>query len=253
MVIDGYGHAWLASRIAALSAVQTFVSGLRTTVSAPRTVASTSPLGIAWREIEMPSPRALPLAYALGCILHRDTPTAPFSPTVQIPVTPGPMDDPARRMRRVVPAVTSVRFEHGEPEPFAVFEARTRDVLARESSGSGLCARLMVAAQAVPMPLAWKRHSFSAARPRWLDRISDVLGGRACVSRIVTDFEMRPACAVSSPARLATPGDPRGACVVTIVDDGARAAITLCGTGATGTQASARALLDELLAVTIPG
>jgi hypothetical protein len=40
---------------------------------------------------------------------------------------------------------------------------------------------------------------------------------------------------VSSPARLATDDDPLGGCVVTVIDDGARAAITVCGSGAVGT------------------
>jgi hypothetical protein len=49
---------------------------------------------------------------------------------------------------------------------------------------------------------------------------------------------------VSSPARRATTADPLGACVVTVVDDGAFAAITLCGDGTVARPA----LLDELLA-----
>jgi hypothetical protein len=54
---------------------------------------------------------------------------------------------------------------------------------------------------------------------------------------------------VSSPARLATAEDPLGGCVLTILDDGHRAAITACGSGLAGTPASANALLDELLAL----
>ena len=61
---------------------------------------------------------------------------------------------------------------------------------------------------------------------------------------------MPPSCAVSSPSRRATPGDPRGACVVTVGDDGDRAAITVCGSGLAGTSACARALLDDILALT---
>jgi len=64
--------------------------------------------------------------------------------------------------------------------------------------------RLIAAARAAPAPLAWKRRGFSAARPRWLDRVSEVLGGRACVSRIRIDVPLPPACAVSSPSRQAT-------------------------------------------------
>jgi hypothetical protein len=57
-----------------------------------------------------------------------------------------------------------------------------------------------------------------------------------------------PLCAVSSPSRLATDNDPVGGCVITIVDDGTRGAITVCGSGFAGTAASASAFLDRLLA-----
>ncbi len=53
---------------------------------------------------------------------------------------------------------------------------------------------------------------------------------------------------MSSPARLATAGDPLGGCVVTVLDDGVRAAITVCGSGIAGTDRTAAAVLDELLA-----
>jgi hypothetical protein len=52
---------------------------------------------------------------------------------------------------------------------------------------------------------------------------------------------------VSSPSRYASDGDPLGACVVTVLDDGVRAAITVCGSGIAGSQAGAEAVLDELL------
>jgi hypothetical protein len=52
---------------------------------------------------------------------------------------------------------------------------------------------------------------------------------------------------VSSPARLATAGDPLGGCVVTVLDDGVRAAITVCGSGIAGTDRTAAALLEDLM------
>jgi hypothetical protein len=55
---------------------------------------------------------------------------------------------------------------------------------------------------------------------------------------------------VSSPSRHASAADPLGACVVTVVDDGSRAALTVCGSGIAGSEHTARALLDELLALT---
>jgi hypothetical protein len=261
MVVDGYGHACLTGRIHALvhetrAARSALAPAARL---APPYHAPTLPpidgavaLGVAWQELDGTSPRALPLAYAVGRILHRAAgrPDARFSPTLQIPVAPGRLDDPERRRRRAMGAAVSVRFERGAPEPYEVFEARARRVLDRETLGLGLCARMVAAARAAPTPLAWKRRSFSTARPRWLDRVSDVLGGRACLSRIRLDAPIPPVCAVSSPSRNASPGDPLGACVVTVIDDGTRAAITVCGSGVAGTMSSARGILDEILALT---
>jgi hypothetical protein len=128
-----------------------------------------------------------------------------------------------------------------------VFEARTRATLIREAEGRGLMSRLLAAARAAPAPLAWKRRGISAGRPRWLDRFAEVIGGRACLSRILVDAPLAPTCAVSSPARLAAGADPLGACVITVIDDGSRAAITACGSGLAGTSAAAADLIDELL------
>ena len=81
-----------------------------------------------------------------------------------------------------------------------------------------------------------------------VERIAEVIGGRALLSRIAVDRPVPLLCAVSSPSRLATDADPAGGCVVTIVDDGSQGAITLCGSGLTGTVARAAGFLDELLA-----
>jgi hypothetical protein len=267
LIIDGYGHAILTGRIHALleaaprgawSAshhVHHPGSHLHAALPALAPVAGAVPLGVAWQELVGPGVRALPLAYAVGRILHRAAappgaqPSARFSPTLQIGVVPGRLDDPERRRRRATAAIVSVRFAAGEPEPFERFEARARGVLQRETLGVGLCARLLAAARAAPAPLTWKRRGFSAARPRWLDRVSDVIGGRAYVSRIRIDTPVPPSCAVSAPSRHASPGDPLGACVVTVVDDGDRAAITVCGSGLAGSSAGARRVLDAILAL----
>jgi hypothetical protein len=99
----------------------------------------------------------------------------------------------------------------------------------------------------MPGPLAWKRRSIGTSRAPWFDRIAEVIGGRACLSKIAVDAPLPASCAVSSPARLATPQDPLGSCVLTILEDGARSAITACGSGIAGTPAAAEHLLDELL------
>jgi hypothetical protein len=253
LAVDGYGHAWLASKIASLQpelAARAPSGALLAPLPLPR-VSDGVPLGIAWRELSAPAPRALPLAYALGRALHRAAgdPGARFSPTFQLPVARGDRSDPLRRRRRVAASALSLRFEHGAPEPFPAFEERARAILDREAAGRGLISRLLSAARAAPLSLACKRSTMSTARPRWLDRLAEVVGGRACLSKIRLDFPLAPACAVSSPARLATAGDPLGACVVTVIEDGARAAITVCGSGLAGTHDSATALLDELLAL----
>ncbi len=273
MVIDGYGHAWLTGELSkhharliarspvAREDVDTRADGAITID--PRTGSGTFeiilprlqrlpesiPLGVAWRELPSPAPRALPLAYALGRVLHRAArrPDAPFSPTFQIPIAPGEHDDPERRLRRVVPSAVSVRFSGGEPEAYEAFETRARQILTREAAGRGLCTRLLAAARAAPLSLAWKRRTFSSSRPRWLEKIAEVVGGRACLSRIRLDVALPPACAVSSPARLATKRDPLGSCVITVIDDGIHASITACGSGLAGTPDDAADLIDALL------
>lgn len=269
LVIDGYGHARVTARIAERMSEPAHVAErtrepahvaelvieparIPANHRAPAlsAVAGAVPLAIAWRELAPPTPRLIPLAYQLGCMLHEHAGArdARFSPTIQIPVARGHKDDPDRLRRRIVSSTTSVRFARGVPEPFAAFEARVRDGFAREAAGRGLVSRLLAAARAVPVPLAWKRRSISAKRAGWLERFAEVIGGRALLSRIAVDTRVPPLCAVSSPSRLASDRDPIGGCVITIVDDGHRAAITVCGSGFAGTAASASAFLDRLLA-----
>ena len=249
LIVDGYGHARLTARLAALSASGAAEAATHSP-PALAAVAGAVPLAVTWRELSRPTPRVIPLAYELGCILHRHAgrPAAPFSPTIQVPVARGRKDDPMRLRRRVVSATTSVRFVDGLAEPFAQFEARARAVFTREAADRGLVSRLLAAARAVPVPLSWKRQGISAKRPRWMERFAEVIGGRALLSRIAMDTPVPPMCAVSSPSRLASEADPAGGCVITIVDDGDHGAITLCGSGFAGTAASAAAFLDELLA-----
>jgi len=278
IVVDGYGHAWLAARIderyreliantpptfaaatiaqpasgvaGAISPVREVaeaISPLREVTGAVpplREVAGAVPLALGWRRLSNAAPKVVRFAYALGQVLHRvaGRPDAPFSPTFQIPVARGDKTDPFRLKRRVTPALASVRFEHGRPEPYEAFAARTRDSLAREANGNGLTSRLLDAARAMPGPLAWKRRVVGPARRAWLAPFADVLGGRACLSKIALDIPMPPSIAVSSPSIA---NDELGGCVVTIVQDQTHAIITWSGTGRVGDPA----LLDELLAL----
>jgi hypothetical protein len=251
LVIDGYGHAHITARIAELAVGEPSTNGY--TARRLRIVPGAVPLAVTWRELPCPTPRVIPLAYALGCILHRNAGQrdAKFSPTIQIPVARGHKGDPMRLRRRIVSATTSVRFDNGVPEPFDVFEARVRNVFSREAAAHGLVSRLLAATRAVPVPLSWKRKGISAKRPRWLESIAEVIGGRALLSRIAMDVPIPPLCAVSSPSLLATAGDPTGGCVITMIDDGTHGAITLCGSGFVGTPEKASTFLDELLASAI--
>lgn len=254
LIIDGYGHARITARIAALAAPTVLAAGAVSGAGHPApslgAVAGAVPLAVTWRELPRPTPRLIPLAYELGRILHRHAgrPGAAFSPTIQIPVARGHKDDPMRLRRRIVSATTSVRFDDGVPEPFASFEARVRGVFSREAADRGLVSRLLAAARAVPVPVSWKRKGISAKRPRWLENFAEVIGGRALLSRIAMDVPVPAMCAVSSPSRLASDADPIGGCVITVVDDGSHGAITVCGSGFAGTAATAAAFLDELLA-----
>jgi hypothetical protein len=235
MVVDGFGHAWLANKLRE-----------RRTCSSPHAIALSSPaipadaiaVEVAWQHLPT-APRALELAYRLGCVLHRRAGDrgARFSPTFQIPVAPGARDDADRFKRRVISVIASVRFEAGHPEPFAAFAGRTKHLLAREAAGLGVSARLLAAAQGVRLPLAWKRHAVGTARPPWLDAVANLIGGRGAVSKI----SGTPGVAVSSPGRLATPRDPIGSCVVSLLHDDERATLTVTSSGL-----DAQGLLDDL-------
>jgi hypothetical protein len=232
LIVDGYGHARITARIA-----KSVAATVRVERAVPDPVViSGVPLQIAWRELPSPTPRAIPLAYKLGTILHREAGRrdAPFSPTFQIPIAVGAKDDPMRKKRRVVSATASVRFHGGIAEPLPIFEARMREMIIRESNANGLATRLLAAARGTPVPTAWKRKGISAKRPKWMEGFANIIGGQALLSRILMDVETPPICAASSPSRLA-------GCVITILDDGQRAAITVAGS--TG----CAALLEELI------
>jgi hypothetical protein len=265
MIVDGYGHAWLATRIAAAIAAPEARAAARALAAAaaaivdgaaaPALVAppGAEPLGIAWRRVG-PLPRFGALGHALGRVLWEDAgrPGVRCSPTFQVPIAPGAPDDPGRYRRRVVPALLSVRFPDGAPEPIATFAARAKATIAREAAGTGLMARLAAAARAVPAPLAWKRRAVGgSARPSLFAPAARVLGGRACLSLLRAGPELAGApalVAVSSPALLPSRKDPHGSCVVTVVDGAGGSTVTVCGAGSTGTPEGAADLLDRWLA-----
>ena len=99
----------------------------------------------------------------------------------------------------------------------------------------------------MPVPLAFKRRSFTTGRAGVFDKIAEVVGGRACLSKIRMATPVPLSCAVSSPARMATKADPVGGCVLTIVEDGTRAAITACGSGLAGSGDDAAYLIAAVM------
>jgi hypothetical protein len=260
MVIDGYGHAKIAEAIARVMARHVAAPAVpgpsiaapsiaapsiaAPSIAAPRAaVPSTAvPLAVHWRELAGPPPRLLELGYRLGIALHRlaGAPTARFSPTIQIPVAPGRPDDPERLARRVIPAIVSVRFSDGHPEPFDVFAARAKQTFAREAAGSGLTSTLKTAAQSIPLPERYKRSQIGAERAGFWGDVANVIGGRVCLTKLRMEV---PAVAVSGAAQLASDRDPMGGSVITVVEGDGRAIVTICGTGL----AADPAVLDQIL------
>ena len=256
LVVDGYGHARHrrpdrgARRAGRARPRHAPAPGPALPPLAP--VAGAIPLGVAWRELPIPAPARAPAR-----LRARRDPPPPGRPARRAVLADVPDPGRARAVQTIRCAAAAASCPRprsacgsrtGCPSRTPVFEARARALLLREAEGSGLCSRLLAAARAAPAPLAWKRRGFSAGRPRWLDRLAEVIGGRACLSRILVDAPLAPTCAVSSPARLAAAADPLGACVVTVIDDGAHAAITACGSGLAGSSAAAAELIEELLA-----
>jgi GNAT superfamily N-acetyltransferase len=183
-------------------------------------------------------------AWTLGCLLQRDRGQvgATRSPTFQVPVAPGAADDPTRFSRRVRPAILSVRFVEGAPEPEDVFAARARAAIAREAQGRGLASHLLTALTALPAPLGWKR-GMVGARARWLADAIDVIAGTGCLSYTRLPGAP-PLVAVSSPAQLLPADDRAATSVLTVIVDGDGATATLAGSGRATSATEAEALLD---------
>lgn len=260
MVVDGWGHALLAADVArgidraavrhlAATAAASLGDAPRPPL-APLPFGAGEPLGVAWRRVASPLPGFAGQAWALGRVLHADhgDPGAPRSPTFQVPVAPGAPDDPTRFARRVRPAVLSVRFSDGVPEPLGDFAARARAAIAREAGGDGLIARLLAALAALPLPLGFKRRSVVGARAAWLREPVEVLAGAGCLS-LLRPPEPPPLVAVSSPAQLLPAGDARATSVLTVIGDHDGATVTLAGSGRATDPAAAEALLDGWLSL----
>jgi hypothetical protein len=251
MVVDGFGHASIATDVARgtdraaarhLAAAAAAIIG-DVDAAPPPSPLDGEPLGVAWRRLPGPQPRFTRQAWALGRVLHRDhgDPRAPRSPSFQVPVAPGAVDDPTRFARRVRPALLSVRFSDGRPEPEEVFAARARAAIAREAGGRGLASRLLTALTALPLPLGWKRGVVGTRAP-WVGDALDVLAGAGCLSLLRVPGAPT-LVAVSSPGRLLPADAARATSVLTVIADGDGATATLAGSGRATDPNVAEALL----------
>lgn len=261
LVVDGYGHALIARAVFAgvdAGVPDTLIAAARRELAGaalpPAAVlAEARPLGVAVADLDA-RPSFAELLYATAWASERAyrrhwsdaaRARARFSPTVQIPIAPGDRRDPDRARRRVVPGLVALRMRDGELESPEALRARLGALLAREAACAGVLGRMREAALRMPLPSAFKRRSVAAGgAPHRLLPPVEVLAGRSCISALAFPRGDEPAdsiYAVSAPALDASPADPRGGTVVTVV----HTAVAISGTGLAGTAAGARAFLDD--------
>ncbi|MEZ4400211.1 MAG: hypothetical protein R3B06_09340 [Kofleriaceae bacterium] len=235
LVIDGYGHARVTQEVvgatvpAALAAVAAAIDDRPLPRLATAHPPGTELLGVAWRHLPR-LPPTLPLAYALGRVLHqrRGDPRAARSPSFQLPVARGAVDDPARFAHRVRPAMLAVRYVDGACEPLEAFAARAKAAIAREAGGRGIATRLLATLAVLPVPTSVKRASVRTGPTRWLRGPREHLAGDAGLSALRLPGPVA-LIAASSPS----PQIPRarGNCVVTVVRHDRGATVTVASLG----------------------
>ena len=242
IAVDGYGHTLIARQLAQAITAPTLPPPEQPLPTLPR-MTTTVPLGVAWRRRAAPAPRALQIAYATGMALQQRLPTQVV--TMQVPVAI-PRNG---RHGRVVPALLRYR-----DETFAQFFQRGQRAIAATRSNASLMTGLMNFAQVAPVPRGWQRNSVVTPPQSALVRpIANTLAGRACISLIRIAVEDRnagppvgPMIAVSAPALSANRNDPSGGIVVTVIDDGEHATMTVCGSGLAGNNTDANEIIDEI-------
>jgi hypothetical protein len=223
-------------------------------------IAEAEPLGFAGTLLPR-APSFARIAYAFGQALdeifraapaaRRGGPARRHSPTFQIPVAVGDRDDPDRLRRRFVVGLTSVRMRDGAFEPFEAFRARLGAQIAREARAEGLLSRLLRATAAAPVPDPLRRRMLGSSKSpsRWVPPV-EILGGRAQLSSLrFVDGEAPapPLYAASTPSLPASPDDPRGSFVLTLVHHGAGAVTaSVAGTGLAGSEDGAAAILETV-------
>lgn len=227
LVVDGWGHALLTQAIAAAAAPPQLRVEAADVTLPPLAIVAGEPLELCWGPA--PPVGAVAAAYALGVVLHRrGDPRARRSPPLQLPVAPGAADDPARLARRVRPALLSVRFSDGRPEPLAAFAARAKAAIAREAAGAGIATRLLSGLHGLPLPLALKRRALAGGPSRLTAGPSQHLAGDACLSMLRLPDGPALVAASAPPPQIPR---SRGAAVVTVVRAGADALVTAATVG----------------------
>lgn len=243
LVVDGHGHALLtraitgapvddalaAEAIAAWSGTRAPAHAAAMPALAPLPDAAGEALSIAWTRTP-PLPGFAHLGYALGRLLHRERGDrdAPRSPCFQLPVAPGARDDDRRFAHRVRPALLSVRFSDGRPEPFEVFAARAKAAVAREAQGAGLISRLLVGLAGIPLPVELRRRVLSGAPSRLASGPTELLCGDGCLSLLRLPGSAPLVAASAPPPQLPR---TRSSSVATVVRDDHGATVTVAAAG----------------------
>jgi hypothetical protein len=268
VVVDGYGHALLtdgvltrcrarASDVRGLAtAAQLGIGAAHRPITPVTSMVAAEPVGLARCFLGEGVGRFAEQAYAFGRAIERrhsdglPTHGRRATPTFQVPVAPGRADDPERRRNRVVHGLMSVRRRDGDFESLDEFAARIPAFLVREMSESGLVTTLQRNAASLPLPRSWRfrllqsRHESS----RYLKPYAAITGrGRMSSMRFPADERpSAPLYAVSSPTVIATPADPLGAVVLTMIHHDAGCTVTSSTTGQDGDRGAQR-FLDEWL------
>lgn len=201
-------------------------------------------LAVASLTLPTPGPRALALAYATGQTLRRRI--ARPSLTLQLPVAPQHKPNASRAIAALLVA---------RDETYAAFAERGQHAIAATRANHSILCGLMQFAQALPLPLHRKRQLIAQpSTSQFTRRIAETLAGHACISVIRLRPEHRtapspgPMIAVSAPALAPTTTNPSGGIVITLVDDGSHATLSVCGAGLIASNAAAAALLADIVA-----
>jgi len=265
VIVDGYGHARVTSEILArvggdrgrlIAAARLGLGGATLPVPKLAAPAGAEPLSFAGRDVGEVG-GFVEQSYAYGRAIERtfrahwsatERRTVHRSPTFQVPIAPGARTDRERRKHRVVHGLLALAMRDGGFESLDEFRARLRPFLERELEAGGILPRLSLGAARAPLPMALRRRLLqSRTRARRGIAPFEVLAGRGRFSSMkfaAGEQPPAPLYAVSSPTLLATPEDPLGAVVLSLIHHADGVTATAAGTGVVGSNEGAAAFLD---------